>query len=100
MKEKTPQSISSTQQGCHAEDSIVSIEIQLKNGGFEKLSLCSLRSVILRQIPKMKKKQLILSHKDHVKMKTSSLVAQLVKNPVLSLLWLEFDPWPRNFCMP
>jgi len=32
-------------------------------------------------------------------------VAQWVKNPVLSLLWLgsllwpRFDPWPGNFCM-
>ena len=23
----------------------------------------------------------------------------MVKNLGLSLLWLEFDPWPRNFCM-
>ena len=36
----------------------------------------------------------------------SSLVAQWVKDPALSLLWLwlqlwhGFDPWPRNFCMP
>ena len=22
-----------------------------------------------------------------------------VKNPVLSLLWHGFDPWPGNFCM-
>ena len=35
----------------------------------------------------------------------SSLVAQWVKDPVLSLLWLRsllwgrFDPWPRNVCM-
>ena len=29
----------------------------------------------------------------------SSLVAQRVKDPVLSLLWLRFDPWPWNFCM-
>ena len=27
----------------------------------------------------------------------SSLVAQYVKDPALSLLWLEFNPWPRNF---
>ena len=27
----------------------------------------------------------------------SSLVAQWVKNLALSLLWLGFDPWPRNF---
>ena len=27
------------------------------------------------------------------------LVAQQVKDLVLSLLWLEFDPWPQNFCM-
>ena len=27
----------------------------------------------------------------------SSLVVQQVNNPVLSLLWLRFDPWPRNF---
>ena len=29
----------------------------------------------------------------------SSLVAQQVKDPVLSPLWGRFDPWPRNFCM-
>ena len=29
----------------------------------------------------------------------SSLVAQPVKDPVLSALWHGFDPWPRNFCM-
>ena len=29
----------------------------------------------------------------------SSLVAQWVKDPALSLLWLRFDPWPRNFRM-
>ena len=23
----------------------------------------------------------------------------MLKDPALSLLWLEFDPWPRNFCM-
>ena len=23
-----------------------------------------------------------------------------VKDPKFSLLWLRFDPWPRNFCMP
>ena len=23
-----------------------------------------------------------------------------VENLALSLLWLQFDPWPRNFCMP
>ena len=34
------------------------------------------------------------------------LVAQQVKDPVLSLLWLSlllwvgFNPWPQNFCMP
>ena len=27
----------------------------------------------------------------------SSLMAQQVKDQVLSLLWLRFDPWPRNF---
>ena len=33
-------------------------------------------------------------------------MAQLVKDPALSLLWLGlllchvFDPWPWNFCMP
>ena len=26
-------------------------------------------------------------------------MAQWVKHLVLSLLWLELDPWPRNFCM-
>ena len=36
----------------------------------------------------------------------SSLVAQWVKDPMLSLQWLRLllwrrlDPWPRNFCMP
>ena len=36
---------------------------------------------------------------------SSSLLAQWVKNSVLSLLWLgsllwhRFDSWPRNFCM-
>ena len=34
----------------------------------------------------------------------SSLVAQQVKDPALSLLWLwlwhRFDPWPGNFLMP
>ena len=30
----------------------------------------------------------------------SSLVAQWVKNPVLSLLWWRFYSWPGNFCMP
>ena len=29
----------------------------------------------------------------------SSLVAQWVKDLVLLLLWLGFDPWPRNLCM-
>ena len=29
----------------------------------------------------------------------SSLVAQWVKDPALSLLCLRFDPWPGNFCM-
>ena len=29
----------------------------------------------------------------------SSLVAQQVEDPVLTLLWCEFDPWP-NFKMP
>ena len=28
-----------------------------------------------------------------------SLVAWWVKDPVLSLLWWGFDPWPGNFCM-
>ena len=27
----------------------------------------------------------------------SSLVSQQVKDPVLSLPWYEFDPWPGNF---
>ena len=27
----------------------------------------------------------------------SSLVAQQVKDPAVSLLWCRFDPWPRNF---
>ena len=30
----------------------------------------------------------------------SSLVAQLVRDLVLSLLWHGFDPWPQNFCTP
>ena len=30
----------------------------------------------------------------------SSLVAQWVKNPVLSLLWLRFNPWTQNFHVP
>ena len=30
----------------------------------------------------------------------SSPVAQQVKDPVLSLLWRGFDPWPRNFRLP
>ena len=29
----------------------------------------------------------------------SSLVVQQVKDQASSLLWLRFDPWPRNFCM-
>ena len=29
----------------------------------------------------------------------SSLVAEGVKDPVLSLPWHRFDPWPGNFCM-
>ena len=29
-----------------------------------------------------------------------SLLAQWVENPLLSLLWHRFNPWPRNFCMP
>ena len=29
----------------------------------------------------------------------STLVAQWVKDSALSLLWLGFDPWPRNFRM-
>ena len=29
----------------------------------------------------------------------SSLVAQWVKDLVLSLLWPRFDPWRGNFCM-
>ena len=27
-------------------------------------------------------------------------MAQWVKDPVLSLLWRRFDPWPGNFCVP
>ena len=30
----------------------------------------------------------------------SSLVAQWVRDPVLSLLWCGFNPWLGNFCMP
>ena len=36
----------------------------------------------------------------------SSLVVQQIEDPALSLLWLwsllwlRFDPWPRNFLMP
>ena len=29
----------------------------------------------------------------------TSLVVQWLKDPVLSLLWHGFDPWPQNFCM-
>ena len=29
----------------------------------------------------------------------SSLVAQLIKDLMLSLLWHRFCPWPGNFCM-
>ena len=28
------------------------------------------------------------------------LVAQWVKDPASSLLWLRFSLWPRNFCAP
>ena len=27
-------------------------------------------------------------------------MAQQVKDLVLSLLWLRFEPWPGNFCVP
>lgn len=27
-------------------------------------------------------------------------MAQWVQDRVLPLLWLGFDPWPRNFCLP
>ena len=47
-----------------------------------------------------------LVHKAHKKIQLwSSLVAQQVKEPALSLqqlgslLWHGFDPWPGNFCM-
>ena len=30
----------------------------------------------------------------------SSLMVQQVQGSALSPLWLRFDPWPRNFCMP
>ena len=30
----------------------------------------------------------------------TSLVAPWVMELALSLLWLRFDPWPGNFCMP
>ena len=30
----------------------------------------------------------------------NSLVAQQVKDPGLSLVWLGVNPWPWNFCMP
>ena len=33
-------------------------------------------------------------------LKGSSLVAQWVKDLLLSVLWLGFDLWLRNFCMP
>ena len=26
-------------------------------------------------------------------------MVQWVKDPVLSLLWYRFDPWPENFCV-
>ena len=29
----------------------------------------------------------------------SSLAAQWLKDPALSLLWRRFSPWPENFCM-
>ena len=28
-----------------------------------------------------------------------SMVVQQAKDPVLSLLWLGFDPWPGNLCI-
>ena len=31
---------------------------------------------------------------------SSSLAAQKVKDPALSLQWLGFNPWPGNFGMP
>ena len=31
--------------------------------------------------------------------KRRSLLAQQVKDPALSLQWLRFNPWPRNFHM-
>ena len=39
--------------------------------------------------------------KMNIKLKVlgSSLVAQRVGDPVLSLLWCKFNPWPRNFPM-
>ena len=30
----------------------------------------------------------------------NSLVSQCLKDLILSLLWLAFDPWPGKFCMP
>ena len=33
------------------------------------------------------------------KLRGNSLVAQWVKDPVLSLLWRGFDTWIRNYCM-
>ena len=29
-----------------------------------------------------------------------SLKPQQVEDPAFSQLWLGFDPWPGNFCMP
>ena len=34
------------------------------------------------------------------KLRSSPLVVQQTKDPVLSLQQLRLDPWPRNFCIP
>lgn len=35
-----------------------------------------------------------------IKLVGSSLVAQWIKDLVLSLLWCGFESWPEKFCMP
>ena len=39
------------------------------------------------------------NRKRREKEKGSSLVAQQIKDLVLSVLWLRFEPWPWNFHM-
>ena len=40
-----------------------------------------------------------MSHYQYKTTLGNSLLAQQVKDPALSLLWLRFDPWPQNFHM-